>query len=130
MSFSSRCAGERLLQWLFFNLYTGNNDSHAKNLSFLLTPKNPRLAPFYDLMCTTVYPGFKNEFAFKVGSTFLPGDMQRSDVVMLAGVLGVGEKYLLFLAKSVAARVSAMGSGFAIQHPASPRIQSRRRKDA
>ncbi len=28
-----------LLKWLFFNLYTGNNDSHAKNLSLLNTTR-------------------------------------------------------------------------------------------
>ncbi|MBY0243041.1 MAG: HipA domain-containing protein, partial [Burkholderiaceae bacterium] len=28
----------QLLRWLFFNLCTGNNDSHAKNLSMMVTP--------------------------------------------------------------------------------------------
>jgi serine/threonine-protein kinase HipA len=42
-----------LLRWVFFNLYTGNNDSHAKNLSVYQPPgQGVRLTPFYDLMCT------------------------------------------------------------------------------
>jgi len=28
---------EKLLNWLFFNLLIGNNDSHAKNISILET---------------------------------------------------------------------------------------------
>jgi len=96
---------ERLLKWLFFNLYTGNNDSHAKNLSILDTSSGPRLAPFYDLMCTTVYPGFKSEFAFKVGSTYVPGEMQREDLTLLGRSVGVSERYLLGLARSVAEQV-------------------------
>jgi serine/threonine-protein kinase HipA len=43
-----------LLRWLFFNLYVGNNDSHAKNLALLAMPEGLRLAPFYDRMCTSV----------------------------------------------------------------------------
>ena len=27
-----------LLRWLFFNLYVGNNDTHAKNIAILNTP--------------------------------------------------------------------------------------------
>ena len=46
-----------LVYWLFFNLYTGNNDSHAKNLSiYRALGQGVRLTPFYDLMCTRVYP--------------------------------------------------------------------------
>jgi serine/threonine protein kinase HipA of HipAB toxin-antitoxin module len=42
-----------LVRWLFFNLYVGNNDSHAKNLSIYSVPeKGVTLTPFYDLMCT------------------------------------------------------------------------------
>ncbi len=56
-----------LLKWLFFNLYTGNNDSHAKNLALLNTKSGLRLAPFYDLMCTRLYSGLGRHFAFQFG---------------------------------------------------------------
>ncbi len=47
-----------LLAWVFFNLFTGNNDSHAKNLSMLEQAGGGlALSPFYDLMCTRIYPG-------------------------------------------------------------------------
>ncbi len=44
-----------LLRWVVFNYLTGNSDAHAKNVSFLLGPEGMRLAPFYDLVCGTVY---------------------------------------------------------------------------
>lgn len=57
-----------LLKWLFFNLILGNNDSHSKNLSFLHEGGgNYRLAPFYDLLSTAIYPQIRKRFAFKIG---------------------------------------------------------------
>jgi serine/threonine-protein kinase HipA len=97
---------ESLLKWLFFNLCIGNNDSHAKNLSMLQTSAGLRLAPFYDLMCTTVYPGFSSNFAFSVGGTFKPGDMTANEIKALADAIHASDKYMLKLAKDMADRVS------------------------
>ncbi len=55
------------LDWVCFNLLIGNNDSHSKNLSFLLKEEKTELAPFYDLLCTAIYPKLKRQFSFKVG---------------------------------------------------------------
>jgi serine/threonine-protein kinase HipA len=55
------------LDWICFNLLIGNNDSHSKNLSLLLKDEKTELAPFYDLLCTAIYPKLKREFAFKIG---------------------------------------------------------------
>ncbi|HET9239048.1 MAG TPA: type II toxin-antitoxin system HipA family toxin [Oligoflexus sp.] len=55
-----------LLDWVGFNLAIGNNDSHAKNLSFLHTAQGPILAPFYDLICTSIYPQYNSQFAFRI----------------------------------------------------------------
>lgn len=55
------------LDWICFNLIIGNNDSHSKNLSFLLVNNKIELAPFYDLICTAIYPKLSNKFAFKIG---------------------------------------------------------------
>lgn len=65
---------QAFVQWIFFNLYVGNNDSHAKNLSVYWRPgQGVRLTPFYDLMFTRVYPGLSKEFAFNLGGEVLPG---------------------------------------------------------
>jgi serine/threonine-protein kinase HipA len=54
------------LEWISFNLIIGNNDSHSKNISFLMHD-GIQLAPFYDLICTEIYPDLKNKFSFFVG---------------------------------------------------------------
>lgn len=55
------------LDWVCFNLLIGNNDSHSKNISLLLSEGKIELAPFYDLFCTAIYPTLKRNFSFKVG---------------------------------------------------------------
>ncbi len=53
---------------LVFNFIIGNCDSHGKNYSFLYSPDGkPRLAPFYDLVSTTIYPGISRELSMKIG---------------------------------------------------------------
>lgn len=47
---------DRFIQALVLNVILGNGDAHAKNFSLLHPiPGMLRLAPLYDLMCTTVY---------------------------------------------------------------------------
>ena len=55
------------LDWVCFNIVTGNNDSHSKNLSFLSVNQKIELSPFYDLLCTAIYPKLNNKFSFTVG---------------------------------------------------------------
>lgn len=55
------------LDWIAFNFLVGNNDSHSKNISFLMKNKKIELAPFYDLLCTAIYPKLQREFAFMIG---------------------------------------------------------------
>lgn len=63
---------KRLIEWVVFNLAVGNMDSHAKNLSLLVEDGKTRLAPFYDMVCTTVYPRLSTRFAFKIGKENRP----------------------------------------------------------
>jgi serine/threonine-protein kinase HipA len=46
---------DRVLRWFIFNYLIGNNDAHAKNLSFLVTNNGISCAPFYDLLCVQAY---------------------------------------------------------------------------
>jgi serine/threonine-protein kinase HipA len=95
-----------LINWVFFNLYTGNNDSHAKNLSIYERPGvGVTLAPFYDLMCTRIYPGLSPEFAFAIGSEVLPGKIGRDQIMSLAQDLGVGARYLQTTATDLAKKM-------------------------
>ncbi|MER1940113.1 MULTISPECIES: type II toxin-antitoxin system HipA family toxin [unclassified Castellaniella] len=92
---------KRLVQWIIFNLFVGNHDSHAKNLSVLATPHGWQLAPFYDLMCTTLYPGLARQFAFKIGNTNLPGQIGVTQLRQLSHALGLTPGYVLQLAKEL-----------------------------
>lgn len=55
------------LDWICFNLLIGNNDSHSKNISFLMQD-GLQLAPFYDLVCTEIYSDLKKTFSFFIGA--------------------------------------------------------------
>lgn len=42
------------LEQVAFNIYAGNEDSHAKNYS-LFVDENPKLTPLYDSLCTSIW---------------------------------------------------------------------------
>lgn len=94
-----------LVQWLFFNLMVGNNDSHAKNLSMLHANGKLRLAPFYDLMCTNVYAGLSVNFAFKIGQHFASGQIDHQDVGELADNIGINRRIMFKIALDMGARI-------------------------
>ena len=66
------------MKWICFNLLIGNNDSHSKNISFLLKDNRFVLSPFYDLMCTSIYKEYSSEFAFKMGGNSFWGQWDSS----------------------------------------------------
>jgi len=96
----------QLLRWLFFNLYVGNNDAHAKNLSMIDTPDGCRLAPFYDLMSTCVHTGLGPNFAFRIGGEFEPGKIGSQQIVKLAEEVRISPKYLVSIAQEMADKVN------------------------
>lgn len=99
---------KRLLQWLFFNLYVGNHDGYAKNLSLYYPPgEGARLTPFYDLLSTSLYAGLSRNFAFKLGGENHPGQMDRTRIEKMCVELGVKTGYVLKLADAVAEGIAA-----------------------
>ena len=93
---------KRFLQWVLFNLCVGNNDSHAKNLSVLLMPDGRyHLAPFYDLMCTSMYPGLARSFAFAVGGETKPGNIGQEQLLAMARDLGFSPRYVVTVAQAL-----------------------------
>lgn len=94
------------VRWIFFNLYTGNNDSHAKNLSICSRPgQGVTLTPFYDLMCTRLYPGLSQDFAFEIGGESRPAAMTSAHLAPLARQLGMQPQFLARQAADLARRV-------------------------
>lgn len=93
---------------MFFNLYVGNNDSHAKNLSICSVPgQGVTLMPFYDLMCTRLYPGLSPEFAFAIGGEVKPDEMRAEHLALMARKLGMQPRFLVQQAREVADRLPA-----------------------
>jgi serine/threonine-protein kinase HipA len=97
---------KRFLEWVFFNLYTGNNDGHAKNLSLYHVPgEGLRLTPFYDLMDTRLYPGLARNFAFRIGGQTEPGKITKDDLVAMADEVGLKASYVIGTAASMYAKL-------------------------
>jgi serine/threonine-protein kinase HipA len=93
---------KRFIQWVFFNLYVGNNDSHAKNLSIYFSPKQGvRLTPFYDLLSTSLYPGLSRKFAFNIGGESKPSSINQEQIISMSKLLGFKPKYVLKIAEEV-----------------------------
>jgi serine/threonine-protein kinase HipA len=63
---------KRLIEWVIFNVLVGNMDGHSKNLSLMIQGTHTQLAPFYDLVCTAVYPNLSQKLAFKIGGENRP----------------------------------------------------------
>ncbi len=98
----------RFVEWIFFNLYTGNNDSHAKNLSMYRLPDGSmRLTPHYDLMCTRLYPGLAQRFALRIGGQDMPGQIGHADVAAMARELGMLAAFVGRVAANLAKRLPA-----------------------
>lgn len=68
---------KRLIEWVVFNVLVGNMDSHAKNLSLMTVNNKNELTPFYDMVCTLVYPNLSKKFAFKIGGENRPDWIMR-----------------------------------------------------
>ena len=78
-----------LVNWALFNFLIGNADAHGKNLSFLYGEATIRLAPFYDLLSTAVYPRVSNKFAMKMGGQRDPRYLGPSHLSQFAKEIGV-----------------------------------------
>lgn len=60
-----------LISAVIFNYLMGNMDAHGKNFSLLHhSPSIIKLAPFYDLICTSVYSHLTSKMAMKIGSKY------------------------------------------------------------
>lgn len=81
----------RLIDWLCFNLLIGNNDSHSKNISFLMIDGKYDLAPFYDLISTAIYPNLDSRFSFKLGGESNLHKMGKKAIVLEEKTLGIKE---------------------------------------
>ncbi len=96
---SIRPAADRmaLLKWVIFNALVGNADAHAKNLTILLTNPGPRLAPFYDLLCTTIYEDLTDKLAMKIGGENRLGWLQTKHWEAFADAISIKQSLVFRL---------------------------------
>jgi len=102
-----------LLNRLFFNICLGNNDAHAKNFALLHDPEGgrPRLAPAYDLVCTTVYPALSKDMAMKIGGQSRPDQLNREAWARFGDDAGFSPAPLKKLGVEMATRIKSAIQG-------------------
>lgn len=96
-----------LLNWVIFNYLIGNSDAHGKNISLLLLPEGPMLAPFYDLLSTRVYAhfGLAEGLAMKIGGESDPGSIQKKHWEQFAEEAGIKPRLVLTRVAALAKKI-------------------------
>lgn len=105
-----------LLRWIAFNAVVGNADGHAKNLSLLRARDGrTRLAPFYDLLSTAVYPNIATRLAMRIGERDDPGQIRGRDWRRLAESIGVGPAFVVATVRDLADEIPEHARGVAAE---------------
>lgn len=82
---------ERLLTLVILAVAVGNLDMHAKNISLLHPPEGPaRLAPAYDVVPLTHYPGIDGRMAMAINDVYEHSRIRRNDLIAEASRWGLG----------------------------------------
>jgi serine/threonine-protein kinase HipA len=104
----------RLLDGVIFNALIGNHDAHAKNFSLLYAGNAPVLAPFYDMLCTAVYPTLTQKMAMKIGSKYAFSEVHARHWAQFAEGAGLtkaqAKRRILELARSLPATARTLQS--------------------
>jgi len=102
-----------LLGWVIFNVLVGNADAHAKNLSILFTDKGPRLAPFYDLLSTQVYPKLAERYAMKIGGENRPRWLHMRNWERFSDAVSLKRRYVLNMVNDMSSRIVSVAEPLA-----------------
>ncbi len=96
-----------LLNWVIFNYLIGNSDAHGKNISLLLLPEGPMLAPFYDLLSTRIYAhyGLAEGLAMKIGGESDPGSIQKKHWEQFAEEVDIKPRLVLTRVADLAKKI-------------------------
>lgn len=94
-----------LLRATVVNVVLGNSDAHGKNFALIHEPAGSRLAPLYDIVCTTVYDDLTDRLAMSLGGTERPDEVRRESWRELGRQARLGAN-VVDLAADFAARVS------------------------
>lgn len=104
-----------------FNFIVGNGDAHGKNFSVLYRGRQPRLAPVYDVLSTTVYPEIARRMAMKFDGKYEFRWVSSAKIARTFGRAGIGEKVvsdsISRLSSSVRAQLPALLDKANAEHP-------------
>ena len=93
---------------LIFNWLIGAPDAHAKNYALLLSGRQVRLAPFFDIASALAYPDFygpKIKLAMKIGGQYRLSSIGRGAWERLATELRLSPESLIVRARRLAERL-------------------------
>jgi len=96
---------KRLIEWVVFNILVGNMDSHAKNLSVMTVANKKELTPFYDMVCTAVYPNLSQKFAFKIGGENRPDWIMRRHWERFSNDTGTKPQFVINIITDIIHRI-------------------------
>lgn len=92
------------MQWLVFNYLIGNNDAHAKNMSYFMRTEKLNVTPFYDILCVETYlPG--NNLAMSIGGEIQAGHVNGCHWDAMALESGNDPRALRFIMKDLSSKV-------------------------
>jgi serine/threonine-protein kinase HipA len=98
-----------LLNWVVFNYLIGNSDAHGKNISLLMLPEGPMLAPFYDQLSTRIYAhyGLSEGLAMRIGGESDPAVLRREHWERFAMEAGIKPSLVLKRVADLARSIQA-----------------------
>ncbi|OGQ17539.1 MAG: hypothetical protein A2138_08375 [Deltaproteobacteria bacterium RBG_16_71_12] len=102
----------QLVRWQAFNVATGNNDGHAKNISLRREP-TVCLAPAYDLVCTRAWDTLSKDLALRVGGVRDAGAVGPAAWCRFADEAHLGRRLVLDAVAEVTAAVAARAASVA-----------------
>ncbi|MGR9092509.1 MAG: HipA domain-containing protein [Gammaproteobacteria bacterium] len=101
------------LRWVMMCYFIGDGAGHAKQLAMLHHADGPRLAPFYGLMSTHVYPELNRRLAMRIGGEDRPDWLLPARWRAAAQTAGIRSSYVLELLRDMAGSLPALAGSVA-----------------
>lgn len=85
----------KFISLFIFNLIIGNKDAHGKNYSILHENSESVLAPAYDILSTTYYPGLSVKMSMSINGKFELDEITEDDLHQMAQSSNISGKLVL-----------------------------------
>ena len=111
---------------LILNMLIGNADAHGKNYSILYHRDERRLAPFYDLVATTLWPHLSPTLAMSIGNGKKVNDVNPAHFRRMAEEAALGWPMVRERVEMLADKaIATMEEGILVQTSPDPNIATR-----